>query len=63
MTHTLVDGCQSFAFTPVQFGVNVCRKAVNGRTGRWQVTGSFQMGREEARAFWAGLIKDGAIKA
>jgi hypothetical protein len=60
MTHTLSDGCQTFAFTPNQFGVNVLRKALNGRTGRWQVTGTFQMSRAEARSIWSDLIQDGA---
>jgi len=41
----------------------VLRKALNGRTDRWQVTGNFQMTREEARNFWKGLIKDGAFRA
>jgi hypothetical protein len=64
MTHTLcLDGCQTFGFTPNQFGVSVLRKALNGRTDRWQVTGNFQMSREEARSFWKGLIKDGAFRA
>jgi IS4 transposase len=64
MTHTLcLDGCQTFGFTPNQFGVSVLRKALNGRTDRWQITGNFQMTREEARSFWKGLIKDGAYRA
>lgn len=64
MTHTLcLDNCQTFAFTPNQFGVNVIRKAANGHTGRWQVTGAFQMTRAEARSFWTDLIKDGAFRA
>ena len=64
MTHTLcLDNCQTFGFTPNQFGVAVLRKALNGRTNRWQVTGTFQMTRDEARKFWAGLIKDGAFRA
>ena len=63
MTHTLcLDGCQTFGFTPNQFGVAVLRKALNGRSNRWQVTGTFQMTREEARTFWKGLIKDGAFR-
>jgi hypothetical protein len=64
MTHILcLDGCQTFGFTPNQFGVSVLRKALNGRTDRWQITGNFQMTREEARNFWKGLIKDGAFRA
>ena len=64
MTHTLcLDGCQTFGFTPNQFGVAVLRKAHNGHTNRWQVTGTFQMTREEARSCWKGLIKDGAFRA
>lgn len=64
MTHTLcLDNCQTFGFTPNKIGVNVLRKALNGYTGCWQITGSFQMTRNEARKFWAGLIKDGAFRA
>lgn len=64
MTHTLcLDNCQTFGFAPNQFGVSVIRKAINGRTNRWQVTGTFQMTRDEARKFWTGLIKDGAFRA
>lgn len=60
MTHTLSDGCQTFSFTPNQSGISVLRQALNGRTGRWQVTGTFQMSRTEARAFRSDLTKDGA---
>lgn len=64
MTHTLcLDNCQTFAFAPNQFGVTVMRKALNGRTNRWQITGTFQMGRTEARKLWSSLIKDGAFRA
>ena len=64
MTHTLcLDNCQTFGFTANQFGVNVLRKALNGYTNHWQITGNFQMTRDEARKFWTGLIKDGAFRA
>jgi hypothetical protein len=64
MTHTLcLDNCQTFNFSPNQFGVTVIRKALNGHTNRWQITGTFEMARAEARAFWSGLIKDGAFRA
>jgi hypothetical protein len=63
MTHTLTDGCQMFSFTPNQFGVAILRKALNGRTNRWQVTGDFQMTKTEARNLWKDLIADGAIRA
>ena len=63
MTHTLTEGCQAFSFTPNQFGVAVLRKALNGRTGRWQVTGDFQMTKAEARNLWKDLMADGATRA
>ena len=63
MTHILVDGCQSFSFTTNQFGVAVLRKALNGRTMRWQITGNFQMTKEEGRDFWRFLIRDGYTAA
>lgn len=63
VTHTLTEGCQTFSFTPNQFGVAVLRKALNGHTKRWQVTGNFQMTKAEARDLWKFLIKDGATRA
>jgi hypothetical protein len=64
MTHTLCLGqCETFGFTPNQFGVGILRKAINGRTGHWHITGTFQMTRDEARSFWTRLIKDGAFRA
>lgn len=64
MTHTLcLDNCQTFSFTPSQHGVTLIRKALNGRTGGWQITGTFRMPRAEARQLWASLVKDGAFRA
>jgi hypothetical protein len=62
MTHTLTEGCQTFSFTPNQFGVAVLRKALNGRTNRWQVTGNFQMTKAEARSLWKHLVTGGATR-
>jgi len=70
MTYTLcLDNCQTFEFRPTGAGVTVVRRApqpVQSRRG-WrpvgqQITGTFQMTRDEARKFWTGLIKDGAFR-
>jgi hypothetical protein len=71
VTHTLcLDNCQTFEFCPGGHGVTVIRRAprpVMTRKGLQPrgavVTGNFQMTRDEARKFWADLVKDGAFRA
>jgi len=71
MAYTLcLDNAQTFEFRPDAQGVAVIRRApqpVRTRkgyaAGSLKVTGQFHMTREEARKFWAGLIKDGAFRA
>jgi hypothetical protein len=70
MTHTLSDGCQTFEFRPAVDSVTMIRRAPRPvfrrggiKPGSLQVTGCFEMTRDEARKLWKSMVKDGAFAA
>lgn len=56
-----LDNAQTFTFRPAGDLTVVVRKAVHPRGGM-QTTGQFEMATAEARAFWKGLLRDGAFR-